>query len=427
MSLDTNPSPAGEGAGVHASAWRLLALLTGLNVLNFLDRQLLAALAPLVMENLGLTHRQIGLLLGFAFGAFFSVAGLFMGTVADRFSRPRLIAAGLGLWSLTTAASGAAQGLGHLALARLLVGVGEATLIPTALSLLADAFPPARLGLAAAVFTTGISLGQALGNAGAGVLAPIVGWRGCFALLGAVGFLLVRPVLAIDDPRPPGHRGERPPARLGEIAGGMGRTLVSVPAMGLTILGVTGMAFAVGGALHTVNWLVHDRGFNPPQAALLSALMVVTGGPLGNLAVGALADRWARSTPGGRLLTLAVLGLLAAATSAAFYASRPSSLLFYAAWFLSSATVTGWLGTALAAYESLAPPRFRATAVALALLCLNLLGMGPGALVTGWLGDMTSLTEGLLVSAGAAALAAVPFALAAARYETDLRTARSLA
>jgi MFS family permease len=411
---------------VSASARRLLVLLTALNVLNFLDRQLLAGLAPLLMDELRLTHTEIGLLLGFAFVAFFSVAGLLLATIADRFSRPRLLAVGLALWSAMTAATGAAQGFGHVAFARLLVGAGEAILIPTALSVLADVFPPARLGMAAAVFAAGTPVGQALGYVAVGVLAPAVGWRGCFAVLGGLGLLGVTVVLAADDPPRSGRRTDAP-LTVGGIARDLQRTILSVPAMGLTILGFAALAFAAGAALHTVTWLVHERGFTAARAALLSGLMVATAGPLGSLAAGALADRWVRRTPGGRALTLAMLAVSGAASSAVFYVASASSPLFHAAWFLSSASLIGWLGVALAAYEGLVPPIIRATAVAFAVLCLNLLGTGPGALVAGWLGDVRSLTAGLLFSAAVALLGAVPFVLAASRYEADSRRARSLA
>jgi MFS family permease len=356
----------------------------------------------------------------------FSLAGVALGALADRFSRTRLIAAGLALWSLMTAASGAAQGFGHLALARLLVGLGEATLVPAALSLMVDTIPRGRLGLAAAIFTSGTPIGQALGYAAAGILAPHLGWRGCFALLGGVGLPFVGVLLAISDPprREAGTLGR--PAALREIASDLWRTLVRVPSAGLVIVGIVALAFAVGAALHTVTWLVLERGFTQGRAAVFSGLMTAGAGTLGNLAVGALADRRERRMSGGRAWTLAALAPFAAMTSAALYSLAPSSPVFYAAWALSTAGLLGWLGAALAAYEPLVPPQVRATAVAVAILCLNLLGMGPGALVTGWLGDARSLSYGLQVSAGVALLAGVPFALAASRYASDRENALRL-
>jgi MFS family permease len=402
-----------------ASPWKLLALLSAANVLNFVDRQLLAGVAPLVMVELHLTLTQLGLLVGFAFVTLFSLAGMALGTAADRLPRTRVLAAGLAVWSLATAASGAAEGFGHLALARLLVGVGEATLVPAALSLLADAFPPARLGLAAGIFTSGTPVGYALSYAAAGLLPPYLGWRGCFLLLGGLGLPLVGLLIAAGEPpRGVGRTGSQP-VRWAEAVSELWRTLASVPSARLVILGIVALAFAAGGALHTITWLVQERGYSQPQAAALSGLVTAGAGTLGNLGVGWLADRRERRGAGGRAATLAALAPCVAAASLVFYTASPSSPVFHVAWALSTAGLLGWLGAALAAYEPLIPPRIRATAVAFAILCLNLLGLGPGALVTGWLGDGGSLSHGLQLSAGVALFASVPFLAAAARSRAD--------
>jgi MFS family permease len=359
--------------------------------------------------------------------AFFSVAGMALGTAADRLSRTRVVAGGLLLWSLATAGSGLAQGFGHLAVARMLVGFGEATLVPAAVSLLADAIPPARLGLAAAVFTSGTPVGQALGYAVAGLLAPHVGWRGCFSLLGALGLPFAVLLLTLQEPPRRGAAHVASPPRPGEIFGNLARTLVALPSAGLIVLGVVPLAFATGAVLHTLTWLVHERGYAQPRAAALTALVTAVAGTLGNVGVGALADRWERRAAGGRAWMLAALAPFVALTSAALYAAEPGTPVFHTLWVLSVAGVLGWPGAVLAAYERLVPPRIRATAIAFAILCLNLLGLGPGALVTGWLGDTRSLTYGLMTSAAVALLATPPFLLAALRYAADREKATRLA
>ena len=108
-------------------AFALLGFLLFLNILNFVDRQLIPSLAPKLMSALGLSRGEIGLLYGYLFVVFYTAMGLVLGTAADRFHRPRLIAGGLFLWSLLTAASGSAKSFWQLAGARALVGVGEAT------------------------------------------------------------------------------------------------------------------------------------------------------------------------------------------------------------------------------------------------------------------------------------------------------------
>ena len=136
---------SGADDRVHSSSYLFLAFLTLLNVMNFVDRQLLASFANFIVPDLGLSNTQFGLLTGFAFIVFYAAMGLFMGALADRVHRPRLVAAGLALWSLLTAASGAARGFATLAIPRMLIGVGESVLTPTSMSMLADRFPPSRL------------------------------------------------------------------------------------------------------------------------------------------------------------------------------------------------------------------------------------------------------------------------------------------
>jgi MFS family permease len=195
-----SPDPAAPADAVPRSAWVLLGVMTGLNVLNFVDRQLIASLAPLLIADLGLTRSQIGLLVGFAFVVFYTLVGMVLGVAADRWSRRTIIAWGLALWSVMTALSGAARGFLHLAVPRVFVGVGEATLTPAALSMLGDAFPTRRLGLATGTYYTGLPIGTALSLGVAGWAAPRFGWRVCFYGFGAIGLAAVALLFAVREP-----------------------------------------------------------------------------------------------------------------------------------------------------------------------------------------------------------------------------------
>ena len=146
---------------VDRAAVALLAFLTLLNILNFVDRTLIASLAPLLISDLGLSRTEIGLLAGFGFVVFYTLVGIFLGLAADRWPRLRLVAGGLALWSAMTAVSGLARSFVHLLIPRLFVGIGEATLAPAALSMLGDAFPRRRLALATGIYYAGPPLGMA--------------------------------------------------------------------------------------------------------------------------------------------------------------------------------------------------------------------------------------------------------------------------
>ena len=181
-------------------AWRMVAGLAALNVLSFVDRQLLVALAPLLIADLGLSRAQVGLLVGLAFMAVYGFGTLLSGILADRWPRPRLIAAGLGAWSAATALTGTASGFASLAAWRALVGIGEATLPPSALSMIGDRVPSARVGLANGLFYAGVPVGFALSFALAGFGAPRFGWRACFLALGTAGLVGVATVWRMADP-----------------------------------------------------------------------------------------------------------------------------------------------------------------------------------------------------------------------------------
>ncbi len=407
------PPPTGRSDRVPRSAWGLLALLTLLNVLNFVDRTLIASLAPLLIADLGLSRADIGLLVGFGFVLFYTVAGLGLGLIADRWRRLPLVAAGLALWSAMTALSGAARSFTHLALPRLFVGVGEATLTPSALSMLADRFPARRLATASGIYYAGVPLGTAVSLIASSFLAPRYGWRICFYLLGGIGLLVVPLVLACREP----ERAETSGAQrsLGALAAELGRALAARRELALTLLGGALVCYGSAAAIHTVTWLVEERGFAYSDAALTSGLVAVAAGLLGNLAGGAFADWCAQRWTNGRLRALLALALAFAAVSPCFYALPPRTPLFYLFWFLSSAAASAWFGPFFTAVQELSPVATRASAVALGLLAINLLGVGPGPLVTGLIGDRQSLTAGLLVSSAIVLLAIVPFGFAARR------------
>jgi MFS family permease len=212
----TAESPRADVAGPGpAYAWYALVVLVLVYVLNFIDRQLLTILAPDIKHDLGISDAQFGFLYGTAFGVFYSVFGIPLGKLADRWSRKRLLALGLATWSLMTALSGLAGSFGQLGAARVGVGVGEATAGPCGFSLLSDLFAPRRRATVIAIFTSGIYLGGGLAlsigtglahawdrafAAGARPFA-LAGWQAAFLGLGLPGVLMALWVASLREPR----------------------------------------------------------------------------------------------------------------------------------------------------------------------------------------------------------------------------------
>lgn len=208
---------AGDGeAPVESDAYRyyVLGVLMTVYALNFIDRQLITILAPDLKRDLGISDSDFGFLYGTAFGVFYAVFGIPLGKLSDHWSRVRLLAIGLALWSAMTALSGLAKNFGQLGAARIGVGVGEATASPCAYSLISDYFPPHRRALAISVYSAGIYVGGGIslyfGSSiasewnvhFAGREAPfdLVGWQVAFLAMGMPGLLLSLLVLTLREP-----------------------------------------------------------------------------------------------------------------------------------------------------------------------------------------------------------------------------------
>jgi MFS family permease len=214
--------PAQEAVGGRA-AWAALVILALVNVLNYLDRHIVSILAESIKADLALDDAQLGFLLGTAFAVFYSIVGIAMGGIADRLSRKKVLAFGLALWSAMTALGGAATSFVVLSVARIGVGVGEATANPCSQSLAADIIPPRRRALAMAVLMAGVFIGSALALAVGGwfvehwngtcasvplaFACDIAPWQAALFAVGLPGIPLALVVLMIREPVRPRNAG----------------------------------------------------------------------------------------------------------------------------------------------------------------------------------------------------------------------------
>jgi MFS family permease len=201
-------------------AWYVVVLMMFFYVLSFMDRQIIAVLLDPIKLDLALTDVQISLIGGVSFGLFYSVVGIFIGRLADSMNRPVLIAAGVFIWSLTTALCGLASKFWHLLFLRMGVGLGEAALLPSTLSLLKDYFPPARLATPTSVFLFGAPIGIGLSFAAGGFMYSVAqditaadgwndvifiggsaAWKLVLIFLGVVGMVMTLGMATVREPR----------------------------------------------------------------------------------------------------------------------------------------------------------------------------------------------------------------------------------
>lgn len=414
---------------VERQHYLFLCFLTLLNVMNFVDRQLLASFANFIVPDLGLTNTQFGLLTGLLFIAFYAVMGLFMGALADMVHRPRLIAFGLALWSVLTAASGAAKGFVSLAIPRMLIGVGESVLTPTSMSLLADRFPQSKLGFASGFYYMGVPIGVGVSLLIAGYMGPAIGWRNCFYILGAIGVGLAIIMLFVrETPRKHLDVNEGTQSRPGfrAIAGTMFRVLKFSPALTLTMAGGIATHFILGAAAFDQLWLVQERGFERAYIAQMTGWVGVAGGVLGTLFGGIGSDWWQNNRKSGRPMFLVVIMLLLVPIGFLYRIVDPQSLMFWVAVFCGFFQLGSFYGPTFSTVQELTPPQIRSTVVAFYLLTLNLIGLALGITFSGIMIDYMiaegieePYTKTLLVFTALSATAIPLFYWAATRFHRD--------
>ncbi len=386
------------------AGWFAVAILIVAYSLNYLDRQIVSLLVEPLKHDLHLDDSQIGLLQGVGFGIFYTVLGLPSGWLADRTHRVRFIACGVALWSVMTMACGLATSFGWLFMARMGVGVGEASLVPAAVSLLADLFEPARVALPIAVFNGGVAVGAGLAlllggsmiafAAGGAHPWPLIGvwlgslhaWQTVFLLIGAAGLPVALSVLLIPEP----VRRKRKIAEAAAGAGGVVDYLLCHRALFSGLLLGIGLLFIVTSAVLAWSPSVLSRGFGWRPADIGAALGVpiMLCGLTGIVSGGFAAQYLARRTPmeaafrvmsGGALFLLIPIAALAPLAPNASLAVIGVPLIYFAGSFS--------FGVMSAAFVSVTPDRLRGQMVAVSLLCGNGLGLGLGPYSVGFLLD----------------------------------------
>jgi MFS family permease len=371
---------------ISSSDMSFLCLLTLLNVLNMLDRNLMSAFADYIVPDLGLSNTEYGLLTGLVFLIFYSVAGLYMGMLADTVNRTRLISFGVTLWSALTAASGLAWNFVSMAIPRMFIGVGESILTPSAMSLLADRFPQSRLGFAAGFYYIGAPLGAGGSFLLAGYLGPIIGWRNCFYLLGGIGIVLAAIVFFVRE-TPRRHlvnsEDQKNTPSIKKIAKIAMTAIPKSPALMAAMAGAMLLHVFIGAGYFDQLWFVQERGFDRDEIAKLTGMMGLSGGLIGTFVGGVGSDWFTQKTGYGRLVFLFFVLLFCAPFMIAYRLAPGDSIWIPIGLFLGMFQIGSFFGPFFASIQGLIPPEVRSTVIAFSILLMNVIGMGIGITVTG--------------------------------------------
>jgi len=398
-------------------AWATLGVLMLAYTVSFVDRTILSLLIPAIQGDLGISDTEASLLAGFAFAVFYTVMGIPLGRLADRWHRRNLIAIGVTVWCLMTAACGLARNFWQLFAARVGVGVGEAALSPAAYSMIADLFPRRLLGRAIAIYSVGLPVGSGLALLIGGVAVgwvsglppleiPLVGvlapWQLTFLLVGLPGVLVALLMMLVREPQ------RRDVAGATAAAPGPGlleflsrnRRVLAHHFGGLSLL----VIIVYGSTAWIPTFFMRSHGWSAADIGLAYGVVFMTCGAGGLLAGGQLADHWWRKGRTDAHLRVVLLSVTGMAPCFALMAVVPSALL--AVGLLGAATFLSSLhgGVAGAALQLFTPNELRGQMTAVYFFIANLVGLGLGptavALITDFgFADQSALGSSIAVLA----------------------------
>ncbi len=376
-----------------------LLLLTALNLLNYADRNVLFAVQPLVQQEFHINKAQIGLLTS-TFLICYMFAAPFVGPLADRYSRKLIIVIGAIFWSGLTLLTAVTHTYAELLVRHTLVGIGEATFVTIAPTFVADLFSEAVRGRILGIFYLAIPVGSAAGYLLGGHLAPLYGWRFPFYIAAAPGFLLAIAVLVVKEPERGRFDSLQETPERGTVLG-----LARNPAFITATLGMAAMTFSLGGIqVWMPQFLYSERHYSLEAANLTFGAIVVVDGILASLAGGWLGDYLLPRMKSSYYLVSAVSMALGVPFMILALSTRGTNMvaaIAVAAFFLLLNT-----SPLNAAVINSADAHIRATAIAVNIFIIHILGDVPSPTMMGWVADRHSLQTAFILPVVAMAVSA---------------------
>ena len=361
-----------------------LAVLTGINILNFYDRQVLGALAEPIRHEFSLSDAQIGWL-GTAFILLYAVVGIPLGRIADSWRRKPLLMWAIAAWSLLTAMAGLASTYALLLSSRLGFAVGEAAVAPAATSWLGDLYPPSQRARALGIFMLGVPVGGALSFFVSGPIAQAYGWRMAMIAAAAPAGVAILFLLCLREPTR-GAAEAHPHAAHHSSQSTM--DLLRIPTFCWIIASGALLNFNMYAiATFAPAFVIRVHHLTVAQAGVTAGLALGLGGLMGGLLSGAIGDRIALRRQNGRLLAAAALAILGAPLAVAAILS-PQVYVCVALLALFYAMLNTYYGLVYSSIQDVVSPTRRGSAMAVYFLAMYLCGAAFGPVLTGKLSDL---------------------------------------
>jgi len=391
-----------------------LAVLTFINIFNYVDRWVIAAVLEPMKKDLGLSDARLGWLAA-GFIVVYSVTSPVFGRLGDSRRRPPLIAIGVAVWSLATGLAGFARGFWTMFAARSAVGVGEAAFGTIAPALLADQFPLERRGRIMSVLFAAIPIGSAAGYVLGGLANEHFGWRSAFWIAGFPGVLLAVLVMFVKDPPRGQHDDAHAPRASGTGLAAAYRDLWQNRPYILAVLGYAAYTFALGGLGYWMPaFLERERGMSHSQATVTFGGIVIVTGFVGTFFGGWLSDKLLSRTRQSYLWVSGIATLIAAPLTLIGLMSRVPAV-YLTTIILAEVLIFMSTGPINSAILNAVPPVERATAVGMSVLIMHLFGDIPSPPLIGILSDSSSLGKAILIVPVAIAISGMIWCYAAAR------------
>ena len=380
-----------------------LPLLTLVNYFNYLDRQVVYGMTPLIGAAFHLSKFKLGWL-AWANLLVFALSSLISGPIADRIGPRKVIFTGILVWSIATIGSALSTSFPMLLFFRALVGIGEGAYGPSANTLLCAAAPPEKRGRALGIYNVGMALGGTSGLVLGAILAPKIGWRGVFWVAGGPSIFLALTSAFVAAPR----RLARPQAL-------PARTYLLSPTFIMALAGGVLATFGASSLIFWTRWLViEERHFSIVIGSIFMAFVGLFAGAGGVIVGGYAGDALTRRARGGHALTIGLSMLFAVPVGglALLITWKPLFMLMTtaAAFFLSV-----YNGPSAAIVDEMGPPQFSATLQAVFMFGIHVLGNAPAPAVIGWIADRSSVSTALQVAIAAFGTSGVLFVLVARR------------